>query len=279
MPGHEMSNKGEVLIAIINDQRDFAILQNQGWYRVPVSSVRKWLKNRWPPEWIGFYLTKIFGEDALSVRYYGEVIEIRKEYRGVLFPNEELNEKSNRQYYQIFLSPLKQLPEPIISRKWRRITFIPTTWGKFVRAMEINDLYDESPLEDRLWIELKKHEIPAERQEFITVMNQFYALDFAIYCQKYDINVETDGDSWHANPEKSEIDNLRDNRLVAAGWQVLRFTTRQIMEQTEDYCIKKVAETINKQGGLDEDKYMPRKINLKTDGSYQLGLFDDIGNE
>ena len=58
---------------------------------------------------------------------------------------------TNWQYYQVVIGPLQRLPEPIVSLRWRRIVFIPTTWEKFVTAMEINDLYDDSPLEDRLW--------------------------------------------------------------------------------------------------------------------------------
>jgi very-short-patch-repair endonuclease len=143
--------------------------------------------------------------------------------------------------------------------------------------VEINDLYDESPLEDRLWAELKRHKIPAERQEFVTIKDQNYSLDFAIYCAKANIDVETDGDSYHANPEKSNLDNRRNNELAAAGWDILRFTTSQIMEETESYCISKIINIINKQGGVIEgtDQLVPRKINHDVEGAVQLGLFDD----
>jgi len=39
--GVEISERGEVLVAILNNQLDFAILREQGWYRIPVSSVEK----------------------------------------------------------------------------------------------------------------------------------------------------------------------------------------------------------------------------------------------
>jgi len=255
-----MSSRGEVLVAIINDKRDFVILQNQNWYRIPVNSAEKWLKRRWPPEWLAFYQTKAFGEEAYSISYYSRVIDIRKVFRGELFANEPSNEKSNLQYYQLFLHPLKKLPVPILSRRWRRITFIQTTWQKFIEAAEINDLYDDSPLEDHLWAEFSRLQIPAERQEFITVKQKNYVLDFAIYCAKGSVDVETDGDSWHANPEKAAEDNLRDNTLEMVGWKVLRFSSLQIEEQTEDYCVPTVVETINHLGGVDEGKYMPRKM-------------------
>lgn len=126
-----------------------------------------------------------------------------------------------------------------------------------------------------MWAEFKRHSIPAERQEFVVAKGNDYALDFAIYCAKGNIDVEADGDFWHANPEKAEQDNLRDNDLKVEGWQVLRFNTKQIQEQAADYCVSIVTETINNLGGVDEGKVIPRKINLDSD-SYQPSLFDGL---
>lgn len=274
-----MSQRGEILVAIVNNMRDFAIINEQHWYRIPESSVKKWLKDRWPPQWIAFYQTKAFGSEAHAVNYYAQVIEIKRVLRTDLFPNEIPGKNSSKRYFQLILGPLQKLPKPIPSRRWRRIVFIPTTWQKFVNAVEINDLSDESPLEDRLWAEFKRHNIPAERQEFIAIMEQNYSLDFAIYCSSGSIDVETDGDSWHANPKKAAEDNLRDNALESRGWNVLRFSTTQIVDQVADYCMPRIADTINALGGVDEGKYIPRKIDLGADGFYQLGLFDDINAE
>lgn len=276
MPKQKMTGTGELLVAIMNDKRDFAFAQEHHWYRIPVSSAKKWLGNRWPPQWIAFYQTKVFGQEAYSIRYYARVIHIKRVPRRMLFPNEPENKKSKTSYYQLVLTPLQKLPQPIFSRRWRRIVFIPTTWQKFIDAAEINDLFDDSPLEDRLWAEFKRHNIPAERQEFLTIKKNNYALDFAVRCAKGKIDVETDGDTWHANPEKAVLDNLRDNALEAVGWSVLRFSTRQIQEQAGTYCIRTVSETVNQLGGVDEGKLVPRKIDTNTDSSYQPSLFDDI---
>lgn len=270
-----MGGRGEVLVAIMRDKRDFAIVRNQQWYRIPVFSAEKWLKDRWPPQFLAFYQTKDFGQERYSVRYYARVLAIKKVSRRQLFPSEPENKKSDRLYYQVSLDSIQNLPQPILSRRWRRIVFIPTTWQKFITAVEINDLYDDSPLEDRLWAELKRAKIPAERQEYLTVKRENYALDFAIYCDKANVDVETDGDTWHANPEKAALDNLRDNALEAAGWKVLRFTTKQIREEAAGYCIATIRETIQKLGGVDEGDLVPRQINPDVDGAVQLGLFDD----
>lgn len=272
-----MASRGEVLVAIINNRLDFAIAREKHWYRVPLSSKERWLKDRWPPTWLAFYQTKMFGEEAYAVNYYAKVQSIRQVYRWQLFPNQPRDVKSNRQYYQLVFEPLQRLPAPIFSRRRRRIVFIPTTWQKFINSTEINDLYDESSLEDRLWTALKRLQIQAERQEFVTINDRNYFLDFAIYCASGKIDVETDGDEWHATPEKAELDNLRDNELESVGWQRLRFTTKQIQEQMVEYCIPKIVETINNLGGAEEvGKLTSRKVDLNTsDGHYQLGLFDD----
>ncbi|MBI5293789.1 MAG: DUF559 domain-containing protein [Chloroflexi bacterium] len=273
-----MSHRGEVLVAIINNRLDFAIAHEEHWYRIPVSSKEKWLRERWPPKWLALYQTKIFGQEAHAINYYAKVINLRQAYRWQLFPDQPRNEKGNRHYYQLFLEPLQQLSKPIFSRRHRRIVFIPTTWEKFINATEINDLYDESSLEDRLWAALKRLQVQAERQELVARKDHNYFLDFAIYCASGKIDVETDGDEWHANPEKAASDNLRDNDLESAGWQQLRFTTHQIQEQMAEYCIPKIVETINNLDGLEEEgKFRPRKIDLNApDGSYQLGLFDNL---
>ncbi len=145
-----MNRRGEVLVAIMNDQRDIALAQQQHWYRIPVSSAAKWLKNQWPLHWIALYMTKQFSIDAHAVPYNGRVIEIRTVNLRQLFPNEAENPKSNRRYYQLIFDPLQELPRPILSRRCRRNVSFPTTWQKFANTVEINDLYEGSPLEDQL---------------------------------------------------------------------------------------------------------------------------------
>lgn len=264
--------RGEVLVAIMNDPRDMAYARDQHWYRIPIQSAERWLRDRWPPQWLAFYQTKIFHGEEHAINYFARVQDIREASRWQLISEQPHDARGQKRYYQLILSPLKRLPRPILSRRRRRIVFIPTTWEKFVKAIEINDLYDESPLEDRLWVELKRLQINAERQEYIAVKNRTYALDFALYCESGKIDVETDGDTWHADPERIPLDNLRDNDLETTGWRVLRFNTYHVQEQLAEYCLPTVVENINRLGGLDEGGLVPRKVAL--DGSRQMTLFD-----
>jgi len=271
-----MSKRGEVLVAIMNSPADWAIVQEQGWYRIPIASARRFVGDRWPPTWLAFYQTKIFGSEAFAVRYYAPVKGIREVIRQELFPDEKPGPRSGRRYYQVHLYPLQQLRQPIFSRRYRQIVFIPTTYAKLMDAVEINDLFDESPLEDKLWAAMKRFEIDAQRQLWVEGKAQQYALDFALFCDKGKINVETDGDRWHADPERIPLDNLRDNELESLGWSVLRYSTPQIQEGIEEYVIPNVMSTVNRLGGISDAGLIPRRFD-PTDpaGPRQLTLFDE----
>ena len=268
--------RGEVLVAILNNILDFNIARERGWYRIPVDVAGKRLKDRWPPKWLAFYQTKVFGQEGHSIHYFAPVLDIREVSRAQLFPEEPPHAKSFRRYHQAFIGPLQQLPKPILSRRFRRIVFIPTTWHKFTNAVEINDLWDESLLEDRLWAQFKRLKINAECQEMITVKDRYYFLDFAIYCALGRIDVETDGDVWHANPERAPQDNLRDNDIKTVGWKVLRFNGRQIREQMGDYCVPTITENIDRLGGLNGERIVPRRVDPGVDDVHQPSLFDDL---
>ncbi len=136
--------------------------------------------------------------------------------------------------------------------------FIPTTWQKFERASQLNDLFDESPLEDTLWHSLKSLEILAERQWQLHAETRELFLDFAVFCNRGYLDIETDGDTWHLQKERVRRDNARNNALARMGWQVLRFNGQQIREEIAEYCIPEIQKTINTLGGLSEDGLVPR---------------------
>lgn len=265
-----------LLVAILNDLLDFNIVRDMHWYRIPVGSQRKWLSARWPPRWIAFYQTKLFGTERYSIRYFAPVVDIRPALGYELLPSRSVEtEAGMRAYHQMVLGPLQERTVPIVSRRLRRIAFIPTTVRKFLLAEEINDLYDTSPLENMLWEGMKASGITAERQYPIQFAETTYMLDFAIQCAKGWIDVEADGDTYHANPERAALDNLRNNDLAETRWQVLRFSTPQIREQLNSYCIPKIAATVDNLGGLEQQQAWPRIINLAdSKRPHQPGLFD-----
>jgi len=262
----------EVLVALLRDKKDYALLKGEGWYRIPIEHTPK----RWPPDIIGFYQPKAFGADAFRIRHYGKVLKIDQVERRSLFPNEFESSKSKRMYHQIHIERLEQLPRPIPTRLTRPIVFIPTVWTKFIQAEELNDLFDESPLEDILWEELKQRKIMAERQWPVFLKDLNYILDFAFFCNRGKLDVETDGDTYHIGKEQGARDNKRNNDIEALGWHVMRFNSFQIREQSIKYCLQKIQVSITNLGGLIDDGLVPRKfIEGKSISGQQLSLFDE----
>lgn len=268
--------KSEALIVgIINNRRDLRILMDQNWYRIPVDKADKFLKKRWPPKWIAFYYTGAVKNNPFLISHYARIKQITKVLRIDLFPEDPNNLNSSRPYYKISFEKLETLPKPILSRRWRRIIFIQTTYQKFINAAEINDLFDGSKLEDKLWAEFKRNNIDAERQELVQINDRYYFLDFAIHCKNGKLDIETDGDRWHHNPEGAEKDNLRNNDLSAQGWSVIRFNNQQIKEQIISYCIPQVKKSINNLGGITMDEYFSKRFeDYREDGNYQYNFFD-----
>jgi hypothetical protein len=159
-----MANSNLMLIAIVNNKRDLHIAQTQHWYRIPIKSAPKNLEEM---SHIGFYQTKAFGKQKWSVSYWAEIKKISVVTRSELMPLEVDHPRADERYYKIEIGELNRLEKPITSRRGRRIVFIPTTLEKFRKAKEINDLFDESPLEDMLWEYFRRSGVDAERQFYV----------------------------------------------------------------------------------------------------------------
>lgn len=261
-----------VLVAIIPSVADFEIAKSQNWYRIPVKSAPQIVKDN-SIKLISFYHTSVFELEKYSIRWYGWVRRISIVKRKQLFPAMSPDKKSEIDYYKIEFDPLQQLAIPIISIRHRRMLFIPTTEEKLFSAKEINFLFNESPLEDRLWSEFVKHGMSAERQLFLSLMKNNYFLDFALYCKERNINIECDGDRFHNKPENIQTDKKRNNLLESAGWSVLRFTSYDI---THDLVpsFKIICSTINKNGGIQDVRSLDSYTYISDPSDQQLFLFD-----
>ncbi len=269
-------NKEELLIGIVNDVSDYDIIKNRFWYRIPVDSVEKMLKKRWPPDWIAFYYTAEIKKYPQMIIHYGKVSNITMDTRKELFPSEKQNYKTSKRYYNISFEGIRILPHPILSRQGRRIVFIQTTFEKFIKAKEVNDLIEGSALEDKLWAEFKRNRICADRQEIVKISNNFYFLDFSVYCKKGKINIETDGDGWHHNAMGSGKDNARTDDLTSNGWSVIRFNSEEINEKMETYCIPVIKTSINKLGGIDIDNDAVKRFLKHDPGASYPTFFEDV---
>lgn len=240
----------EVLVALMPSAADFIIAREQHWYRIPVRNADKLVRPRWPPVFVAFIFSSKFGAEANCITHYARVTDIQRASHSELFPAAQQLDAREKLYYKLLLSPLEALPDLVAGKRWDRYpVFIPTTSAKLFTAKTIDDLFDASPLEDLLAAQLELAAIPVKRQYILKINGREYSLDFAIFCEKVKINVETDGDLWH-QAGTIEADNTRNNDLASTGWAVLRFNTKQILELMESYCVPIIQDAVKYWGGL-----------------------------
>jgi len=235
------------LVGIVPRKDLWSVIQNQRWYHIPVKSAPRNVLNI---KYISFYFPSIFGNELkYKVIHYAPVIKIDNVKRIQIFPNETGHPRRHHDYYQFHLGKTRELPRPIPSKRLRRIVHIPTTLEKLFTAEEINDLYDTSPIEEKMYKALKRRKINPERQMHVYLANQIYCLDFCIYCRKANIDLECDGERYHSLPDAFTRDSLRNNQLTSFGWHVLRFSSPEIYRKMNN-CLSLVKETIHTLKGL-----------------------------
>jgi very-short-patch-repair endonuclease len=246
----------DALVAFVKDGATFERVVDERWYHLPLSKAPPALRAG-QIQTIAFYLPKSFGADAFHVTYAAPLLATTILPRRALFPHEPDHPRAEVEYLRLSLGAMERLPRPIPSRRLRRIVVFVTTLAKLETATEINDLFHASPLEDRVWNELKQGGVPAEREYFVPGdRNGMYALDFAIFGQQRNLDVECDGDLYHATPTQARYDNRRNNFLTSRGWSVLRFDTTHIREELPA-VMAQIQVAIHDCGGLAPSPHAP----------------------
>lgn len=176
-----MYPEDRVLVGVMPHPRDLEIAREQHWYRVPVRHAPKGIH----AEYVAFYFTKAFGAELRwAIHFYARRTGHELVRRVDLIPDEPDHPRAAERYYKLQLGPLRQKQPPIVSLRWRRITFIHTTWDRFVEAREINDLFSGDDIfVDRLYHTLKERGIQPERQVVIREGRESYTVDLLIPCR------------------------------------------------------------------------------------------------
>jgi len=227
--------ESSVLIAVMNNLRDLERARDQHWYRIPVRSAPKFF----PPDYVAFYLTRAFGADAFSIRWYAQVRGHELTTRRELLPDEPDHPRAAQHYYKLQLGKLIELPHPIPSRRLRRITFILTNGKRLTEAWEINDLFLGPREHDILWRALKEAHLAAERNYVIREANTVYRVDFAVMCQQGVLGVIC------SEPPAAAPSAFRE--------RLLRFTPAQV-DAAPHKCIEAVIAAAAQFGGPIEEK-------------------------
>lgn len=234
------------LVGIINRLKDWRLLESEHWYRIPKRSAPEGLED---VRYLAWYQTRVFEEDKWSVNWYSRVVGISERRRIELLPDEPKHKRAEEIYFRIEVSDLLRLPNPIPSRSLRRAVFIPTSLERLLVAQEINDLFRSSPIEDHMYQALVRADMEPERQFLVSEAGRNFELDMALFCRDGRLDIECDGEKYHAGRDKAEADRSRDNALTAGGWKVLRFSGKEILDHTGQ-CMRVVRRTVKRMGGV-----------------------------
>ena len=171
----------QVLVAIMNNLADWERVQEEGWYRIPAKKAPKAVPY---VDYLAFYFTAKFKSDRYAIHHYASVEGHELIRRQDLFPQQPDHPRANDWYYKISVGPLLHKLPPIVSNKWRRITFIETTGDRFENALEINDLFErDSPL-GRLYVTLKEAGYQVEQFWNVQEGGVAYQVDLAIATEQ-----------------------------------------------------------------------------------------------
>lgn len=177
-----MYPEDRVLVGVMPDVHDFEIALEQHWYRVPIKHAPAGIH----AEYVAFYFTSKFPADLRwAIHFYARRTGHEMARRIDLFPDQPNHPRAQERYYRLQLGPLKQKQPPIASLRWRRVTFIQTTWDRFVAAREINDLFrSDNTLVDQIYRVLKDQGIYTERAVEIQDGANAYTVDLLIPCKQ-----------------------------------------------------------------------------------------------
>jgi hypothetical protein len=182
-----MYPEDRVLVAYIPQPADFAIVQTEGWYRIPQRQAPKGLH----AEYFAFYFGRHFGLEKWAIHYYAKRLGHELVTRLSLFPDQPQHPRAQDLYYKVQLGPLQRRERPIVSLRWRRITFIHTTWDRFQDAVEINDLFvTGGEYVDRLYAALKERGVQAERNYRVEEPGVTYVVPLTVFCQDGRIDID-----------------------------------------------------------------------------------------
>lgn len=184
-----MYPEDRVLVAFVPKVRDFKAIEVEQWYRIPQQYAPKGLY----AEYIAFYFGRAFGAEKWAIHTYARNMGHELVTRRQLLPGEPDHPRADALYYKVQLGPLQRLTQPIVSLRWRRMTFIHTTWDRFVAARELNDLFAEGDeFVNRLYATLKERGIQAERHYEVREPEPRYTVPLIVPCRDGRIEVQHD---------------------------------------------------------------------------------------
>jgi hypothetical protein len=141
-----------ILVCLLPSPRDLEIARLLGWYRIPLRTAPKVVA----VDYLAFYQPSAFGERGGKIEFVAQVRGHELTTRGELLKDEADHPRAHEEYYKIQIGGLERLKEPILTDKWKRITFLYTTGEYLLKAKTLNDLVVNGDERQILWHSLRE---------------------------------------------------------------------------------------------------------------------------
>ena len=141
-----------ILVSFLPTPRDLEIARLLGWYRIPLRTAPKVVA----VDYLAFYQPASFGERGGRIEFVSQVRGHELTTRAELLRDEADHPRAKEEYYKIQIGALEKLRAPILTDKWKRITFFYTTGEYLQNAKSVNDLIVESDERQLLWRSLRE---------------------------------------------------------------------------------------------------------------------------
>ena len=210
-----MFPEDRVLVGVMPAPADLEIARTQQWYRVPRKHAPR---TGIEADVVAFYLTRKFSEDLRwRIPYYARRTGHELVRRVDLLPHQPDHPRAHEEYYMIQLGPLKPKAPPIVSIRWRRITFIQTTWDRFVSAREVNDLYStDKHFVDRVYHTLQNRGIQPDRNVEVKENGRRFDVDILIPCRDGAVMLSSSDERPSFSIKLTGEDTMDDQRIDEA---------------------------------------------------------------
>lgn len=156
-----MFPEDRVLVGVIKRKKDLRCARDALWYRIPQEVMPRGVN----AEYLALFLSgRIFKEQSGGIHYFAPIIGLELLYRRDLLPDEADHPRADNVYYRVALDSLREKQPPVLNTDKRVITFVYTTWDRFVHATRIRDLYSTSDyFVDRIYHALRNTGVTAQR--------------------------------------------------------------------------------------------------------------------
>jgi hypothetical protein len=135
-----MYPEDRVLVGVISSKRDLNLMLKERWYRIPHARAPRSID----AEYLAFYLSSGVYEKNGAIHYFARRTGYELTRRRDLLPKQPTHPRANDLYYKLELGEVHEKVPPITNPTARAISFIYTTWDRFVSAATIADLYSKS---------------------------------------------------------------------------------------------------------------------------------------